>query len=370
MPILVNRRTRIEPLESRLAMAGNVTASVVNGELRIDGDDVANWLVVRGTVNPGELTILGLDSTGAMPTTINGIASQTFSGVTGSIVMNLRGGDDVAHVKQAYIAGAVVIDLGAGNDTLYLGIEDNTNLPLSMVHELVVNAGEGTDGIVCDYVCGGSSMVTDFGTGTSYFMDTPENLSCFAHDYVIRASQSTLNLLTAYQVNHSGSMLIESGPGPDSLTFQFGRSVHGAILAGDGDDQVLFGQFLDGDAFIDLGGGNDISGGPREVAGVLTIVGAGGADNIVLEDGRFGTITINAGSEDDKVKVYAFNFDNLFVNVLNVDLAAGNDILTMQRDQVSVSATLDGGAGDDLWEELGNGIVGLTFRNFERYRFA
>jgi hypothetical protein len=35
-----------------------------------------------------------------------------------------------------------------------------------------------------------------------------------------------------------------------------------------------------------------------------------------------------------------------------------------------MEAILDGGVGDDLWEELGNGIVSLTFRNFERYRFA
>src|SRR5687768_15883977 len=76
----------IERLESRWAMAGNITASVdANGDLFITGDSLSNTVLIRGTGNPGELTVDALEDDLQNDTTLNGGTGPiTFTGVTGS----------------------------------------------------------------------------------------------------------------------------------------------------------------------------------------------------------------------------------------------------------------------------------------------
>ncbi len=63
---LRKKHLRLESLEGRAMMTGNVTADVVNGKLEIDGDAAANTIVIT-QIGSGEYTIAG-DAT----TTVNG----------------------------------------------------------------------------------------------------------------------------------------------------------------------------------------------------------------------------------------------------------------------------------------------------------
>jgi hypothetical protein len=71
------------------------------------------------------------------------------------------------------------------------------------------------------------------------------------------------------------------------------------------------------------------------------------------------------GTTDDTIQLNGSVIDDLFVN-----LGPNNDSLSTRANRVNVRTTLDGGVGDDVWEELGNSMAGLSFANFERYRFA
>jgi hypothetical protein len=367
------RRLCIELLESRWLMAGDVSGTVsASGDLILTGDAGDNWLVIEGNGNSGELVVTGFPDSQAQPTTVNGLATPvTFTGVNGSVVVRMNDGNDRVTFSEAFIAGAVVVDLGAGNDALVLGVDDGSQIPLSMARELLVFAGDGHDYVEYGYIQCGTSMVADFGTGTSLFRpDSSPTRASFAHDLVVRASQSSLNLIYVAEVYNGGSILVESGSGDDELSIGGGRSLNAAILAGGGDDQVSLGQNLDNSAYIDMAGGNDFFSMSAYIIGPVTVIGGGGNDRISIEDRLYGRLHIDTGGEDDSVRFQVDHTDNVIVGVLSVDMGFGNDTLTMIKVIVQAGAVLDGGPGDDLWEELGNGIVGLTFRNFERFRFS
>ena len=72
----------LEPLESRLLLAGNVTASVAGGSLFLTGDNLLNDIVVKTPV-AGQVRV----ESGASATTINGGAGPvTFNGFAGGIM--------------------------------------------------------------------------------------------------------------------------------------------------------------------------------------------------------------------------------------------------------------------------------------------
>jgi hypothetical protein len=187
---------------------------------------------------------------------------------------------------------------------------------------------------------------------------------------VVHAAQSSLNVILLGGIYNVGSILVESGPGDDQLGISGGRSTNAAILAGAGDDEISLGQVLDNSAYVDFGGGNDVFSMSAVIIGQVTLLGGGGNDRIVIEDRVYGRLHIDTGSENDSVRFQVDHTENVIVGVLSVNLGAGSDTLTMIKVIVQAGAVLDGGSGDDLWEELGNGIVGLTFRNFERFRFS
>ena len=91
-----NRKLTFQTLESRQLMAGDVHVSVLNGDLKIEGDikdnDVAVFQVIQqGQVVPGRFFVNGLNGT-----TING-GTNGFNaiGVNHDFLINMtQGGDD------------------------------------------------------------------------------------------------------------------------------------------------------------------------------------------------------------------------------------------------------------------------------------
>ncbi len=110
----------VEPLESRLLLAGNVTAVLTNaGTLRITGTNEANQVLVTAD-GFGNISVEGKAGTG---TTINGAGQQFFS--TGSfhavpqdLVINLKGADDFLEIDGIAVLRNLRVITGSGDDTV------------------------------------------------------------------------------------------------------------------------------------------------------------------------------------------------------------------------------------------------------------
>ena len=108
----------VESLERRAMLAGNVTASVVGGNLIIRGDDAGNGVLVQQEAGTGNYSVTGFDFAGST-TKINGTADGTahLHGVTGNIDIDLKKGNDalgVGNDAQALATAAEECGFGLG----------------------------------------------------------------------------------------------------------------------------------------------------------------------------------------------------------------------------------------------------------------
>ncbi len=114
-----NRRTlRIEQFEQRrlLAVTATITSDADGNHLIITGDAANDEVSIFGTGN-GEFLVSGINST-----LVNGAASDTFSGITGSIILDLGGGDDTVTMDDVLVARDIIFeDTGGGDDMVILG---------------------------------------------------------------------------------------------------------------------------------------------------------------------------------------------------------------------------------------------------------
>ena len=120
------------------APTGNVQVRVENGDLIIQGDHRDNNIIVT----EGNIT-------GRAATTING-GRQIFppEGVTGDIVINMKGGNDFVRVELPGTNFAVIHDLeinmGAGNDLLELlqvRVPEETRIDTAGGHDIILIDG-------------------------------------------------------------------------------------------------------------------------------------------------------------------------------------------------------------------------------------
>src|SRR5262249_3150905 len=107
------RSCKFESLEQRNLLAGDVTASIVHGDLVIKGDDLANGITITAGTNAGTVVITGVDA-GGSSTTVNGTANGTvtLSGFTDDLKINMNGGDDTVSITELDVPGKVKIKGG------------------------------------------------------------------------------------------------------------------------------------------------------------------------------------------------------------------------------------------------------------------
>ncbi len=90
-------RMGIEALEDKLLLAGDVTATVVDGNLMIRGDADSNGVAITSGDVLGEYLVGGLMA-GDGPTSVNGNFHRTVvNGVSGNILVGMGDGDDLAN---------------------------------------------------------------------------------------------------------------------------------------------------------------------------------------------------------------------------------------------------------------------------------
>ena len=87
------RNLRLEALEEKTLLAGDVQVVVSRGDLVITGDRADNQVEIVATANPGEYEVRGLER-GGEDTTINGTGETiTVDGVRDDIRIDMGGGD-------------------------------------------------------------------------------------------------------------------------------------------------------------------------------------------------------------------------------------------------------------------------------------
>lgn len=283
----------VETLESKRLLAGDVTVSVVQGTLVIQGDDASNGVAVRSGDTPDSYFIVGLEA-GGEPTSINGVFDRAeVSGVMRGIRMTLGAGDDLANLFQARVRGNVGIAVGQGEDHVNVGgpMASVTDVNTVIDGRLMVDLGMGHDGL----------------------------------------------RIAGSRIHHG--VLVNGGLGDDSVAVaesQIRDTL--AIRTGAGDDQVAIGRTLAAHVLVGMGEGADrlalvdstfasigahLGGGPDQlmIAGVNAGLASfqGGAGNDVLQfngASQFGRLRIsgfetvgggtNAAStgEDDRQEQY------------------------------------------------------------------
>lgn len=331
------RSLRMEHLETRSLMAGNVLVSVTEGIVSIRGDVAANGVQIssRQTPDGPQLVIAGIPLADAA-TKINGGADPfVVGGPLRGISLNLAGGNDFLSINNppptepnapppppVGLPGNVNIQLGEGNDRVN-GRFNNEAI-------VSINLGTGNDraGIA------GSNV---------------KQLSVFGEPPPPPAGQTppppgndTVNL---ENVRSTGPILIDVGGGNDKVKIA-GRAPMGGvtILAGDGEDQI------------------EVQGGDTPLAiAALTIKSGGGTDTVtVAHVGIRERLNIETASGNDTVVLDGVRAAGFFAA-----LGEGSDKLTV-RGSGGGRATFDGGPGDDLFTDGGdNAFEALLKQNFE-----
>lgn len=108
----------MDHLESRCLLAGNVTVSVVDGDLVISGDTASNMLMLDQRGLPA-----GSVRVSPFATSINQDSTrreQVFTGVTGGIRITTGGGDDRIALHDIAVAGPLSIHGATGKESTLL----------------------------------------------------------------------------------------------------------------------------------------------------------------------------------------------------------------------------------------------------------
>jgi hypothetical protein len=296
------RRLAAESLENRALLAGNITAVVDGGVLRLTGDGASNGVRIRQSGD--NLEVVGTLLAGTA-TTINGDATFTASGVTNGLVATLGNGNDVIRLANdngpVTIAGTIVVSTGNGNDRVTGSLKNNASE--------VFHLGPGADRI-------------------SLNNSTLGNLAING-DPLLNANGSSDEVLLT-RVRTSGAAAIRTGGGSDRVEIDGASSfpLSLTIATGDGSDQ------------IEIEGTTDV---PVQVGNALTIETGRGNDEVRLRDVNVnGVLTIVNLDGESKVELERVKAtDGLFAW-----LGAGDDELRI-RNSSSARAGLVGGLGSD-----------------------
>jgi hypothetical protein len=309
------RRFALESLENRELMAGDVTATVVGGNLFITGDNAANGLRI-GQVAPNQFALIGLDQ-GGLRTTVQGAKFQIASGVTGSVFINMNGGNDAVEIEDNGVQLTPLQQATTPNNFQFPFFPQN----------VAVNMGAGADTFDSEGMRINGRLTLDTGFGNE--VDTVKLVEL----KVDAVNTGGLGLDIDTQGGNDKVEIIDSGL--KGLT---------DIDTGSEDDIVLI-----NDVLIALGG-------------KLTLRTQAGNDNVTLSDVNVdGDALIDTGLGNDFVDLFDVRADGQ----LEFNLGFGNDLLRFER-VIAEVATFDGSFDTDALIDSGdNAIEQLLLKNFE-----
>jgi uncharacterized repeat protein (TIGR01451 family) len=353
-----------DPANNSATATTTLAINVVNGKLQIEGSSEDDIVTITG-IPPG------VAGSGMYLVTIQQgsgpVHTQTVSGVTGDISVNLHGGNDQLTMNNAYVNGSIIIDMESGNDTVTLGDVDVVSTRVDLDVDLgtendvlngrrifiggnqMIVGGDGDDDLIFD------GLASPFTLGTSAAGNA---------NWSTGNGDDTVHVIYAFIV---GAFAIDLGMGTDSLDI-FGSSAVGNVsfFGGTGIDSLKVDtNFFDAGLFLDGGADNDTvflaNGLGIEIGTINT---GAGADTVTVVNETQGRLNIDTGSGNDTVDVRASALDRLFAS-----LGEDDDELVLFGNLLQIEADLDGGPGGaDRLRDLGNDVRGaMRTRNFELF---
>ncbi len=290
-----HRKLRMEQMEARQMMAGDVMARVVDGNLILDeaiGQAGRDNSVMISQVAPGTVRVAGGTLADGTMSKINGAASQDFT-VPGNLVVRLGGGNDSfscsgvapptfndvnidvaatagfinspdkdnVHLSYATIKGSVTVNTGADNDQVGM-------VGSSIAGNVSINTGAGADNVYLQNLTGTVGGAVDIQTFSSLAEKDADNVSLISDNVFgninVRTGDGS-DFFLIYNVTSHRDFNLDAGAGGDSL-------------------QLINVAALD-NFFANLGDGNDnFSASNLFVNGVTKIDGGTGYDQLGTKD--------------------------------------------------------------------------------------
>jgi hypothetical protein len=311
-----SRKLRLESLEQKQMLAGDVTVSVVNGVLTLQGDELDNQVAVSAGEAAGTFIIRGLDGTLLHVGDAEGASELVVEGVRRGMVANMGAGNDALRINEASFRGNVAINMGEGDDRVAIGV--------------VPEVAE-------------SSLTTDGDAA----IDLPSVQ--FGQNLVIRTGSGN-DTVVINNTRGRGILGLSTGEGDD--TVRLGLSSETTEEAAELNDEVLV-SFVHGVA-LDLGAGADGLFVNQLRSGGFHANGGAGADTMRINGVKTHVMNVAGGAGEDADSVV---LNDVATRMLTVNLGAGDDSLTLSGVKAQL-ALLNGGRGEaDTLTLLGENLI-------------
>lgn len=312
------RTLRIESLEQKQLLAGDVAVNVLNGVLTLEGDELDNQVVVSSGEVPGTFVIRGLEGTQLLSGVADPVTEVVVEGVRHGLRASLGEGNDLLRIVNSSIRGNVAINMGTGDDRVAIGVLpemsesdlDVTESPnVKLGANLAINLGAGNDMAVIQSTVARGALHIVAGEG----------------DDIVRLGrpEETTEEETASIVE--GEM--------DRPEFHFRRGVQ--VRLGDGDDSFAAnGLHVNG-----LG---------------LNVNGGLGTDSIRVVETHAPILSLDGGQGESSDRV---SIQDSATRLLFVGLGGGDDMLSLGGVKTQL-ALLYGGPGEaDTLTLLGENMI-------------
>ena len=277
------RTLRIEQMEARQMMAGDVAASVVGGTLYLNeasGQAGLDNSVVVSQLSPGRIRVSSNSTSDGSSSLINGAAFQDFN-VTGGLSVNFGAGNDLVVFDQLNPVKFTNVNINMGapppvvSQFAKVGVDTTLNPPdkdnvimwgAEITGSLTVNTGDGNDWVyIANTPIGGNATInTGAGADTAQLKNLP-GLIGGAVDIQLYTSLSEKDGDVAWleRVYANGNINIRGGDGDDILHLDNVTAYQDFNLdAGAGNDRLeaddvcavddLFARLSDGNDSADL----------------------------------------------------------------------------------------------------------------------
>ena len=333
------RRLSVESLESRQLLTGNVALKVIGGNLFMTGDDANNSVTLAGTATPGKYIVTGLAST-----KIDGKASETLTGITASVIVNLNGGNDTLEITKLKIGGDLNVNMGSGNNKLDITTAGPVNsLQNSVGGSVVVNSGSGNDVVIETSLSIGGSNVISTGGGLDKVELGDDPLDKLPGDP--KPGKDCF-------VKTGGDLVVNLGDGAGSFFDADGLTLGGSLVAMHGSGKL---------------GTDGIEVENSTMSGVLKITNSGGGTYSVEGDSATQLLFIDTGNGNDVFNLVGDSAaaKNSF-KVAQILLGGGDDTLNVKNTTVSTVAVFDGGSGTNHYHDNG----GTSLANLQKTNFS
>lgn len=398
------RRLKLEHLETRAMLAGNVSVSVSGGNLLVRGDNSSNQIAIV-QLDVGEYAVVGLNGT-----EVNGGTDPVVkSGVQNNIDVDLKKGNDVVAIGNDLEALELWAD-ASGITLPEIDLPEEAPDSLKVPKHLNLRLGDGNDDAVVIAKVG-LQINADLGNGNDRLIVQDSKVG---GDFIVRGGNGHDYLYTdgtevarTYNVNMGNgrnavelwnssigrSAVIVTGKDADTIDIADSAIEDNLIVrTGSGHDDVFAhshgaeGMDVGNNVDINTGSGNDYVDIAGDIDNLLVIVTGNGNDEVFLEDLEAEDLVavlgsgndyleavnveigddalLDAGSGNDRVYIE----DSIVDDVFTALMGSGNDFLEICN-SVAKRANLDGGSGrDELRSDYPDPLPSsVKVKNFELF---